>query len=128
MALGAAVFPAWQPLRTTIGWDTQGFTDPHGHVFRGVMWYRLAVDLPVDAAERSIWLCAPAVVNEAWVWVNGQYAGHRPYQMPWSRPQPIDLDLTQFLPLRVLNNIDVFGASGIYERMFLYAKAPARNP
>jgi hypothetical protein len=97
------------------------------------MWYRVAVDLPADAAGRSVWLCAPAVVNEAWVWVNGQYAGHRPYQMPWSRPQPVDLDLTPFLrpgqrnqiSLRVLNNVDVFGASGIYERMFLYAKAEA---
>ena len=57
--------------------------------------------------------------------------------MPWSRPQPIDLDLTPFLrpgqrnqiTLRVLNNIDVFGASGIYERMFLYAKSRRReNP
>jgi hypothetical protein len=127
---------AWQPLRTTIGWEKQGFTDPHGHVFRGVMWYRAEVDLPANAAGRSIWLCAPAVVNEAWVWVNGQYAGHRPYQMPWFRPQPIDLDLTPFLrpgqrnqiTVRVLNNIDVFGASGIYERMFIYAKEPGAKP
>jgi hypothetical protein len=126
----------WQPLRTSIGWEQQGFTDPHGHVFRGVMWYRVAVDLPADSAGRSTWLCAPAVVNEAWVWVNGQYAGHRPYQMPWFRPQPVDLDLTPFLrpgqrnqiTLRVLNNIDVFGASGIYERMFLYAKDPTARP
>ena len=67
-----------------------------------------------------MWLCAPAVVSEAWVWVNGPYAGHRPYQMPWSRPEPVELDLTLFLrpgqrnqiTLRVLNNIDVFGASG----------------
>ncbi len=127
---------AWRPLHTTSGWDTQGFTDPHGHVFRGAMWYRITADLPTDATRQPIWLCAPAVVNEAWVWVNGQYAGHRPYQMPWFRPQPIDLDVTPFLrpgkrnqiTLRVLNNIDVFGASGIYERMFLYAKAAAGKP
>jgi hypothetical protein len=126
---------AWRPLRTTIGWDTQGFSDSQGHVFRGVMWYRLGEDLPADTAGRSVWLCAPAVVNEAWVWVNGQYAGHRPYQMPWFRPQPVELDLTPFvrpgqhnqITLRVLNNIDVFGASGIYERMFLYAKEPAKG-
>jgi hypothetical protein len=124
----------WQPLRTTIGWDHQGYTDAHGHVLRGVMWYRMAVDVPAGAGGGSVRLCAPAVVNEAWVWVNGQYAGHRPYQMPWFRPQPIDLDVTPFLrpnqrnqiTLRVLNNIEVFGASGIYERMFLYASRPAR--
>jgi hypothetical protein len=76
------------------------------------------------------------VVNEAWVWVNGQYAGHRPYQAPWSRPQSVELDLSPFLRLgqrnqitfRVLNNIEVFGASGIYERMFLYSKPPAGRP
>jgi hypothetical protein len=126
---------AWQPLRTTIGWEKQGFTDRHGHVFRGIMWYRLSVDLPADPTGRSIWLCAPAVVNEAWVWVNGQYAGHRPYQMPWFRPQPVELELTPFLrpgqrnqiTLRILSNIEVFGASGIYERMFLYAKEPAKG-
>jgi hypothetical protein len=33
------------------------------------------------------------------------------------------------ISLRVLNNIDVFGASGIYERMFVYARTPiSGNP
>ena len=36
-------------MRTTIGWEKQGFTDPHGRVFRGVMWYPVAVDLPADS-------------------------------------------------------------------------------
>jgi len=40
-------------LRTTVGWDAQGFTDSHGHVFRGTMWYRMSVDLPADTAGRS---------------------------------------------------------------------------
>jgi hypothetical protein len=88
------------------------------------------MDLPASAAGESVWLCAPAVVNEAWVWVNGQYAGHRAHQMPWFRPQTVELEITSLvrpgqrnqLTFRVLNNVDVFGASGIYERMFLYAK------
>jgi len=50
--------------------------------------------------------------------------------MPWSRPQTLDLDISGLvrpgqsnqITLRVLNNIDVFGASGIYERMFIYSK------
>ena len=69
------------------------------------------------------------------MWVNGEYAGHRPYQMPWVRPQPVDLELTRFLrpgqrnqiTLRVLNNIDVFGASGVYERMFIYKQNSVRD-
>ncbi len=127
---------AWQPLLTTAGWEQQGFSDPQGHAYRGVMWYRLDVDLPADAAGKSVWLYAPALVNEAWVWVNGQYAGHRAYQMPWSRPQTLELETTALLrpgrrnqiTFRVLNNLDVFGASGIYERMFLYAKNGEGKP
>jgi hypothetical protein len=93
------------------------------------MWYRLQADVPAYQTGKKVNLCAPAVVNEAWVWINGQYAGHRPYQTSWSRPQTLDLDVTRFvkpgqrnqITVRVLNNMDVFGASGIYERMFLYA-------
>jgi hypothetical protein len=96
------------------------------------MWYRSDVNIPADAEGKSLWLYAPAVVNEAWVWVNGQYTGHRPHSMPWFRPHAIELDITSMvqpgqrnqITFRVLNNIDVYGASGIYERMFVYARAP----
>jgi hypothetical protein len=126
----------WKSLLTTRGWEDQGFIDKQGRAYRGVMWYRLTVDLPAVAAGRSVWLDAPAVVNEAWVWVNGRYAGHRQYTMPWSRPQPIELEITPLaqpgqrnqVTVRVLNNIDVFGASGIYERMFIYASIPDPRP
>lgn len=44
----------------------------------------------------------------------------------------VELDVTSLIrpgqrnqiTFRVLNNVDVFGASGIYERMFVYAKNP----
>ncbi|HMC27784.1 MAG TPA: DUF4838 domain-containing protein [Verrucomicrobiae bacterium] len=122
----------WQRLLTTTGWDGQGFSDEHGHAYRGLMWYRQSVDIPAEAAGKSVWLFAPAVVNEAWVWVNGQYAGHRAHKMPWFRPQPVELEISSLMlpgkrnqiTFRVLNNIDVFGASGIYERMFIYAREP----
>ncbi len=120
----------WKPLSTTLGWENQGLIDAEGHAFRGLVWYRMNVDVPASAPGKSVHLCAPAVANEAWVWVNGQYAGRRPYQISWSRPQALDLEIGPLLrrgqrtqiTFRVLNNIDVFGASGIYERMFLYSK------
>jgi beta-galactosidase len=127
----------WKSLRTTRGWEDQGIIDAEGRAYRGLMWYRLTVDLPADAAGKSLWLCAPAVVNEAWVWVNGHYAGHRAHTMPWFRPHPVELEITPMvqpgqrnqITLRVLNNVDVFGASGIYERMFIYARTLASgNP
>ena len=125
----------WGPLLTTRGWEDQGFMDAEGRAYRGVMWYRLTVDLPAEATGKPLWLYAPAVVNEAWVWVNGHYAGHRAHTMPWSRPHAIDLEITSLIrpgqrnqiTFRVLNNIDVFGASGIYERMFIYRRFSARQ-
>jgi hypothetical protein len=121
----------WKPLLTTAGWENQGHIDARGHAYRGVMWYRMDVELPANTSGKSVWLCAPAVVNEAWVWVNGQYAGRRAYTMPWSRPQEMNMDISRLvrpgrnqITFRVLNNVDVLGASGIYERMFIYAKTP----
>ena len=92
--------------------------------------------VPPSVSGKPIALCGPAVASEAWVWVNGSYAGHRPYQMVWSRPQELDIEVGRLLKpgasnridIRVLCNIDVWGAVGIYERMFLYAKKVRTPP
>ncbi len=118
----------WTTLATTAGWDMQGLHDKNGHPYKGVAWYRLEVDVPENVRGRQVRLHAPAVVNEVWLWVNGRYAGHRPYQMPWYRPQAVDLDVGNLLKpgakntlaIRVLGNFEIWGANGIYERMFLY--------
>jgi len=129
----AADTSAWKLLKTTTGWDTQGLHDEHGHPYKGITWYRFDVDVPESSLGKNVRLFAPAVVNEAWIWVNGRYAGHRPYLIPWHRPQAIDLDVSTLLKpgekntiaVRVLCNYEVWGANGIYERMFLYsAKTP----
>jgi hypothetical protein len=128
---------SWNRIRTITGWDTQGFSHDScpgyhaadGRPYKGVAWYQLDVDVPASAAGKKVFLHAPAVVNEAWVWVNGRYAGRRPYKMPWFRPQEMELEVTKLLQpgaknritLRVLCNYDVWGANGIYERMFLFA-------
>jgi hypothetical protein len=122
----------WRTLATTAGWDTQGYQDAQGHPYRGLAWYQFDVDVPEGAAGKDVVLHGLAVVNEAWVWVNGRYAGHRPYLWPWSRPHGLELNVgkllalgrTNRITLRVLCNWDVWGANGIYERMFLYAQKP----
>lgn len=124
--------PAWRQMSTTTGWDAQGLQDEHGHPYKGIAWYQFQVDVPADAQGRNAFLRAMAVVNEAWVWVNGRYAGHRPYKMPWFRPHELDMDVSKLLlpgqknliTIRVLCNFDVWGANGIYERLFLYDKKP----
>lgn len=119
----------WKPIKTTAGWETQGYQSEDGHPARGTGWYRINVDVPESARGQKVHLMLPAVVNEAWVWVNGRYAGHRPYLIPWSRPHAFDVDVTgsvksgaqNQITVRVLSNFEVFGASGLYERGFLYS-------
>ncbi len=127
---------SWRTLRVTSGWDTQGLHDLNGHPFKGIAWYSLDLEIPENIRGKAVFLHAPALVNEAWVWVNGRYAGHRPYKMPWFRPHALDLEVTSLLnpgrtntiTLRILCNFEVWGANGIYERMFLYAKKPDSAP
>ncbi|GMU21064.1 MAG: hypothetical protein AMXMBFR13_11580 [Phycisphaerae bacterium] len=129
----------WTTLLSTYGWDAQsipGLVDEKGHPYRGVAWYQFDVDVPESANGKTIFLHGLAVVNEAWVWVNGRYAGRRPYQGVWFRPHTLDLDVSKVLEagqsnritLRVLCNWDVWGANGVYERMFLYAGKPGGAP
>jgi hypothetical protein len=123
----------WKSVFTTYGWDTQnlaGMVDDKGHPYRGLAWYQCDVDVPEYPKDKPVFLHGPAVVNEAWVWVNGRYVGHRPYIGVWFRPHTLDLDVTRVLEagkknritFRVLCNWDVWGANGMYERLFLYSK------
>jgi len=126
----------WQLCRTTTGWQNQQLKDDDGlplmtkdgHGYRGVTWYRYAVDIDAVGGKEAR-LCLPAVINQAWVWVNGQYAGRSNYVQAWFRPAEVDMDITPYLKpdgntitLRVLCTEDYFGANGLYERPFIYLK------
>ena len=124
----------WQLCRS-IGWQNQGLKDEDGlsmmskdgHNYAGLAWYRYTVNLPA-AEGRKIHLRCPSVVNQAWVWVNDQYAGRSSYNQAWFRPPEYDVDVTPFLKagqnvltFRVLCTETYFGANGLYEQPFLYA-------
>lgn len=121
---------SWRELATTSGWDAQGLHDEKGHPYRGVAWYQFDVNMPETAKGKSVFLHGLGAANEVWVWVNGRYAGHRPYITAWFRPHEFEFEVstsvepgrTNRVAVRVLCNYDVWGANGIYERMFLYAK------
>jgi hypothetical protein len=95
-------------------------------------WDQFDVRVPESARGKAVFLHGLGVLNEAWIWINGRYAGHRPYLGPWGRPHTLEMDVSKLLEpgrsnriaIRVLCNWDVWGANGIYERMFLYAKKP----
>jgi hypothetical protein len=69
------------------------------------------------------------VLNRALLWVNGKYAGSSDLKNPWFRPNPAEFDVSGFIEpgkanqftLRVFCNETIWGANGIYERMYLYA-------
>ena len=75
-------------------------------------------------------LYVPELETEAWVWVNGQYVGHRPYREAYIRPAEMELDVTDALSPGEVNTIAIrvntslaaaSAASGLQSRAFLYA-------
>jgi hypothetical protein len=102
--------------------------DARGHDWNGHGWYRATVDMPPAPAGRSVRLFCGGAINEAWVWVNGRYAGHKPHKLWWGRNQEIDLDVTPLvkpgrnvIAIRVWNDADV---GGLYRRGFLWSPNP----
>jgi hypothetical protein len=87
----------WTLVDTTRPFYRQGYDDGRGYPYLGHIWYRLKLDVPAASQGKKVMLCVPVVVTEAWCWVNGNYAGHRPYQEAYVRPAEMELDVTQFI-------------------------------
>jgi len=88
------------------------------------------VDVPASAKGKKVLLYTPAVESEAWVWVNGQFIGHREYHEAYERPNPIDMDVSAALKpgeknsvvIRVHTSMNAAAQSaGLTARLFLYA-------
>jgi hypothetical protein len=119
----------WTTIDTTRPFYRQGYDDRRGYPYIGHIWYRLKVDVPVVPQGKRIILCVPVVVTEAWCWVNGHYAGHRPYQEAYVRPAEMELDVTQFIrpgrknviAIRVDTSLSAAqAAEGMQSRALLY--------
>lgn len=115
--------------------QAQPYRDAEGYPYMGAMWYRLKTQVPPFAAGQTVMLYAPAVETEAWVWVNGQFAGHRPYRDAYERPSPIDIDITKLLRAGAENSIVIRvqtglnapqQAAGMTSRLFLYSPGAAK--
>ncbi len=120
----------WTLVDTTRAFYRQGFDDWRGYPYLGPIWYRLKLDVPATARGKRIMLCVPVVVTEAWCWVNGEYAGHRPYQEAYIRPAEMELDVTRFIRPGQTNVIAIRvdtsqsaaqAAEGMQSRALLYA-------
>lgn len=107
-----------------------GTLGKRGEPYMGAMWYTFELPVPASARGKTIKLYTPIVVDEAWVWANGAFAGHRAHMEPYYRPAPIELDVTKLVEPGKTNLIVVrvftgFSASAVADgfmgRLFLYS-------
>ena len=78
---------AWTPIKIGQGWEKAGFE------YDGVAWYRVQLALPEVPEGKRLLLHFGAVDEQAWVWVNGEFAGeHAHGEGGWQ--DPFDIDIT----------------------------------
>jgi len=122
----------WQLLDTCKPFYLQapGALAANGYPYQGNMWYVFELPVPADAKGKSVRLFSPIVVTDAWVWVNGEFAGHRGHIDAYMRPAPMDIDVTAQIRPGVNNVIAVrvttgfaapSAADGFTGRVFLYS-------
>lgn len=121
----------WGLKNTHITWDAQDEPETEkGHDYDGYGWYRIEIDVPAAAAKKPARLQLGGVINEGWVWANGEYAGHRHRLLWWAgrKPLEMDVDLTgklkpgkNLITVRVRNEAEI---GGLLRRGFLWAPNP----
>ncbi len=122
----------WGTKNTFFTWDQQDPPeDAAGHDYDGYGWYRMVVEVPKDAVSKPLTLHLGGVINEGWVWINGQYAGHRGKQLWWAGRKALEMDVDatgkikagpNLIAVRVLNQAEI---GGLYGRGFIYTPASA---
>jgi hypothetical protein len=121
---------AWRHVLTTKPFYAQGYLSPEGYPYTGYAWYRFETDVPTTEPGQRVELLCPVVETEAWVWVNGQYVGHRPYKEAYERPNELRLDVTKAIKPGQKNLIAIRvstgqsraqAAGGLGSRAFLYS-------
>ena len=99
------------------------YLDEKGHDYDGLAWYRMQVDVNANPGA-NVRLRLNGAANEAWVWVNGTFVGHREHKIWWMTPHTVDLDISaavkqgeNIVTVRTSNNSEV---GGLYHRGFIY--------
>ncbi len=104
---------SWELIDTTKPFYAQGYMLPDGVPYLGKMWYIFEPDMPRRFSGKRIMLYAPFVTCEAWVWVNGKYAGHRKYLEAYISPAEIHMDITNLINYGGSNTIAVMVSTGL---------------
>jgi len=120
----------WGTKNTFYLWEQQDQPETSaGHDWDGYGWYRATLDVPATFAGKPLHFFLGGAINEAWVWVNGEYAGHRGNKLWWARYLDFDLDVTPLakpgkntIAIRIHNNTEL---GGLYRRGFLWSPTAA---
>jgi len=117
----------WGTKNTFYTWDQQDEPeDMVGHDYDGHGWYRTVVDVPAKFNGREVRFTGEAI-NEAWVWVNGEYVGHKPHVIWWMGQSDFELDVTKAIrpgqkntiAIRVWNDAEI---GGLLNRGFFWSR------
>jgi len=118
----------WGTKNTFHTWDAQDKPeDSKGHDYDGYGWYRATIDIPADAVSKPAKLHLGGVLNEGWVWVNGEYVGHRDWKLWWAGRLPIEMDVNltgklkagrNLIAIRVWNSNEL---GGLLRRGFVWS-------
>lgn len=91
----------WEPIGIEAAW--QHF----GHDYLGTAWYRRTVEVPArDANVQRALLAFGGVDEDAWVWLNGEFAGEHAIG-PTGWDKPFGLDVTRLVRWGAPNQITV---------------------
>lgn len=88
---------AWQPVTLPHDWSSDGpfsaeFASGNGYAPGGIGWYRKHFQLDANQKNTCVTLEFDGVYDYSEVWINGQYAGGRPYGF-----SSFQCDLTPFI-------------------------------
>jgi len=118
----------WGTENTFYTWDAQDKPeDAEGHDYDGYGWYRVSVNVPANMVNKPLKLHLGGLMNEGWVWINGSYAGHRPWKLWWAGRNALEMDVDatgkvkagpNIIAIRVWNNAEI---GGLDRRGFLWA-------
>jgi hypothetical protein len=117
----------WQKLKTSsASWSDQGL-----RYYKGLAWYRTAVDVPAKFAGQRIFLWCGGVDETAEVWLNGKKIGishgaaFYPFEMDATDAvKPGRNVITMCVSNQVVNEI---GTGGIVAPVMLYAPAKGKD-
>jgi hypothetical protein len=124
----------WRKIDTATPFYLQDpkWLDERGVPYTGYMWYIFEFDIPASRVGKPVTVFAPVVATEAWVWTNGKFSGHRPYNEAYVRPLTVELDITDqvkpgrnIIAFRVSTSASrIQVAEGFQGPLFLYSPKP----